>query len=304
MNSWKEETGLLFDWHLSEADQLKLLQKLWELLKWQVGKYNGIDSTSMPVEKAQEQLNSLLYTFSVVVAEDNIPTDVLLQQDFQSVIRRGQEILDNKRKSGKIRWNAMCLSAPQIQNVYYIDTMKNIGVFYQRYDIYYGAHEIPCSIDYPLMNSISEDIKGISYIEEYVKRITIENRLIQRFDQNIVIRLYESSFLDYKESYFNLCEPVLINALGLKLVGQDIWSLDVSKEQKNEILMLLKDKTQEERHVVIQDAAKSVYREVEIKDSYISSYFDENVQELMVRIDAAILSDDWSNIFVSLLHEE
>ena len=100
--------------------------KVWELLKWQAGKYNGIDSTSMPIEKAQDLLASLIYTLSLVAKEDRLSSDVLLQRDFHQVVKRGQDILDSKRKAVYQDWKQLCLDAPNICNVYYISTMQLI----------------------------------------------------------------------------------------------------------------------------------------------------------------------------------
>ena len=92
--------------------------------------------------------------------------------------------------------------------------MQNLGLFFKRYDIYYEAHQIPCSIDYLLLNPVEEGIKGISYIEEYIRRIRIENSFISLFDFDIVIGLLQRGVPDYKENYLNLSEPVFINSLG------------------------------------------------------------------------------------------
>jgi len=303
LSSFREQNGLVSNWHISELEQQELLKKLWDLLKWQAGKYNGIDSTSMPIEKAEELFASLVYTLMVVASEENISIEELLQKDFQAVIRRGQEILDYKRKSVKSHWSNMCLSAPYIENICFVETIKNIGLFFERYDIYYTAHQIPCNIDYPLMNPVSDEIKGISYIEEYINRIELENSFINSFEHQIVIRLFESNIPDYKEAYFNLCELVFINALGLKLIGQEIYSLDISKDQQNEIFRLLRDKMQDQCYAMIDAAAKSVCNDVGIVDMHMASYYDKAVKELSIRIHSALKNGDLSHIFVSLLPE-
>ena len=106
--------------------------KVWELLKWQAGKYNGIDSTSMPIEKAQDLLASLIYTLSLVAKEDRLSSDVLLQRDFHQVVKRGQDILDSKRKAVYQDWKQLCLDAPNICNVYYA---KN-NIFYTKVSVH------------------------------------------------------------------------------------------------------------------------------------------------------------------------
>lgn len=299
MNSFDDK--LIRNCQLSEAEQQELLVKLWELLKWQAGKYNGIDSTSMPIEKAQDLLASLLYTLSVAASEDGIPMESLLQKDFHSVIHRGQEILDHKRKSVKILWKDMCIAAPHIPNYYYIETIRNIGLFFKRYEIYYEAHQIPCSLDYPLLNSVADDLKGISFVEEYIHRLMIENEFINKFDIQAVIRLLKSRIPDYRETYFNLSESVLRNAMGRKLLGQEIHTLDISAAQQAELLAMLKGKTLEEYAVLMDDAVYSMCREMNITDRQAIRYFQQAANEANVRIYSAVKSGNISHIFVSFL---
>ena len=106
--------------------------------------------------------------------------------------------------------------------------MKNLGMFFRKYDVYYSAHQIPCSIDYPLMNPISEDIKGISYIEEYIRRVRIENQFINCFDYESVVQMLKNVKANYREDYYNLCEPVLVSAVGRMILGLDIFSLKIT----------------------------------------------------------------------------
>ena len=200
----------------------------------------------MPIEKAQDLLASLIYTLSLVAKEDRLSSDVLLQRDFHQVVKRGQDILDSKRKAVYQDWKQLCLDAPNICNVYYISTMQNLGLFFKRYDIYYEAHQIPCSIDYLLLNPVEEGIKGISYIEEYIRRIRIENSFMSLFDFDIVIGLLQRGVPDYKENYLNLSEPVFINSLGKELLGQDPNTLNIFKSDIPCLMSFFERKTKDE----------------------------------------------------------
>ena len=70
---------------------------------------------------------------------------------------------------------------PLIRNVALRDTLENIGEFFKRYDYRSMAHEIPCSIDYPLCHQVEESTPGIDYIEEYLSRLLIEIEFLGRF---------------------------------------------------------------------------------------------------------------------------
>lgn len=271
--------------------------KVWELLKWQAGKYNGIDSTSMPIEKAQDLLASLIYTLSLVAKEDRLSSDVLLQRDFHQVVKREQDILDSKRKAVYQDWKQLCLDAPNICNVYYISTMQNLGLFFKRYDIYYEAHQIPCSIDYLLLNPVEEGIKGISYIEEYIRRIRIENSFISLFDFDIVIGLLQRGVPDYKENYLNLSEPVFINSLGKELLGQDPNTLNIFKSDIPCLMSFFERKTKDELVLLFRNAFESICQKSGFEVDRMQ-YFFEEINSLAIRVESATKTDCLSNVFI------
>lgn len=191
---------------------------LWELLKQQAAKYCGMDSTSLPAETAQELLASLTYTLSAAANADGLTAENLLRSDLSAVLERGQALLAARRNSVYAAWNHVW-TAPDLHNVYYVDTLKNIGAFFDRYDLYYAAHQIPCSIDYPLLVPVSEQLQGISYIEAYLRQIQAENRFVCCFSPEAVRTLLRAADPDYQQNYLNLCEPVLIHALGGRCWG-------------------------------------------------------------------------------------
>lgn len=286
------------------SNQQIVMEKLWDLLKWQVRKYNGIDSTSLPIEKVQSLLESLLYTIYLVADIDNIPIDLIFQKNLQDVIRRGQTILEEKHKAARENRKLMCLKALKIRNVYYYETLKNIGQFFKKYDIYSAAHQIPCSIEYPLCYPISEKIKGITYIEEYICRIQIENDFLECFDQKQIIRLYESSIPDYEEMLFNLCDPVLTNVIGLAMIRQEVRTLNITEEQRNTIISTGCNKTAEEIESWIKDSISFACVILNIQATDEIAYLRNASRGLSIRLREAIKQEDLSHIFISLLPNE
>lgn len=283
----------------SKEDAKNFSVKLWDLLKLQAWKYNGIDSTSMPAEKAQELLSSLIYTISVVVKEDGLIAEKLLHSDLSQVIKRGHEILDNRRKIGTKSWKRLCLESPNIQNGYYVDTMENLGLFFKQYNIYYEAHEIPCSIDYPLLNPIMEELQGITFIEEYMRRIRIESNFLSCFHLNTVTSYFSSINLGYKDDYFNLCESVLIGAIGRTLLGYELNILTISREDVGKLYDCLKGKTEEEIFIIISKAVDLLCRTIDFDMSRVS-YFIEEVKSLTGRIVASLETDNLVNVFIPI----
>lgn len=286
---------MVCSFRFSEEEQQQYYLKLLELLTWQSAKYNGMDSTSMPVETARELLASLVYTLSVAAREDGMSDNELLQSDFREVIGRGQEILNQKRITLELSWSALCLEAPNIPNVYYVDTMKNLGEFFKHYELYYFAHQIPCSIDYPLLGPIEESVQGISFIEEYMRRIRMENQLLNFFRTEIVTLFLKRVQVNYREEYGNLSEPVLVNAIGRVICGLGPDSLDLTEQ---EVALLAKIFTEKSAAEIRELLFRAMERICEIASVEEVTYFEEFLHSLALRIEIAVREGNLTNIFI------
>lgn len=294
----ENNNGLIRHLSFSEAEQRIIICKLWELLKLKADKYNSIDSTSMPVEKAQDILESLLYTIGVAV-ENGTTKYELLNGNLSYVIDIGQSILKEKKKTVKVEWKLMCQGMPRIKNVYYLSTIKNLGMFFKNYDIYYEAHQIPCSIDYWPLCHVSEKLKGISYIEEYIRCIQTENDFLNCFEENDIICLCKRYVTDYTESLFNLCEPVLTNAIGLCMLSQDIYQLNISSAQRMDIYNMLIGKSADDIKLMVEQAVLALCKEIGMTEKNELDYLICAASGLSARIYEALKHQDLSYIFIS-----
>lgn len=296
----ENHNSLLEDLTFSESDQEKLTGRLWELLKMQAGKYNGIDSTSMTIKKAQEILESMLYTIGVA-AENGAAKEEIVNGSLSLLLDRGREILKRKQKSVKVEWKLLCRELPRIPNVYFLSTMENLGLFFDSYDIYFAAHHTSESIDYWPLCPIPETVKGISYIEEYIHRIQIENDYLNCFEREDVISLCEKYVPDYREALFNLCEPVLTNAIGLSLIGKEVQGLHISAEQREDIYQMLIGRTEKEICDMIKESVLSACRQIGMTAENETDYLIGAATGLGARIREALKHRDLSGIFLSFL---
>ena len=275
---------LINSFQFSENEQNQFFAKLWELLRWQAKKYNGIDSSSMPVGKAQDLTASLMYILSVASRTEGIDTKALLQRDFEEMVKRGQDILDRKRRIVYTMWKKMCMDSPQIQNGYYVDTVRELGAFFKRYDIYYDAHQIPCSIDYPLLAPIGDDVFGISFIEEYIRRLMLENQFINSFEAGEVIKCLSDIIPNYKKDYVNLCESIFTNALLRDVLGHSPDKLSLTEEDVALLKAELKGKARSELACILTNALIHICQ-VKHFDVSKADYFDEAIMSLAIRLE-------------------
>lgn len=294
----ENHNGLLADLTFSESEQEKLIAGLWELLKMQAGKYNGIDSTSITIEKAQDILESMLYTIGVA-AENGAAKEEIVNGRLSLLLDRGREILKRKQKSVKVEWKLLCRELPRIPNVYFLSTMENLGLFFDSYDIYFAAHHTSESIDYWPLCPIPETVKGISYIEEYIHRIQIENDYLNCFEGEDVISLCEKYVPDYREALFNLCEPVLTNVIGLSLIGKEVQGLHISAAQREDIYQMLIGRTEKEICDMIKESVLSACRQIGMTAENETDYLVGASSGLVVRVWEALKHGDLSGIFLT-----
>lgn len=149
------------------------------------------------------------------------------------------------------------------------------------------------------MCPIAENVKGIRFIEEYINRLQIENDFLNCFETNNVTGLYEKYVPDFKESLFNLCEPVLTNAIGLGMIGQDILKLNISAAQRRILYDLLISKTTDEIQIMIEQAVFLVCQKIGMKAKYEAVYLTRAASGLSARIYEALKHQDLSHIFLS-----
>lgn len=297
LNTEERASGLAAGLSFSPEQQQQFLAMLWALLKQQAEKYCGMDSTSLPVETAQELLASLTYTLSEAARADGLSAAALLQSDLAAVLARGQQLLAARRETARRAWNALCLAAPRIRNAYYVDTLKNLGLFFDRYDLYYAAHQIPCSIDYPLLAPVPEQFKGVSYIEAYLRQVGAENRLVNCFAPGAVRSLLQAVDPAYPENYRNLCEPVLTHALGCTLLGAEPRALALSQADVRRLAQLFRGKPQAELAAMLRTAASSLLQSLGF-DAGGAACFAQAVTSLAVRAELAAQAGHLTNIFV------
>lgn len=269
------------------------------LLESQVKKLTGGESTSISVEKAGELLNSIFYTLGIASNSDALVGDELSKRDLENLLSSGQYILNEKRKSVYVEWKLMYTDSPGIPNVYFKDTLCELGKFFHQYDTYFYADMIPCSITYPLLCNVSESLKGISFIERYIHNLQIENDFLNCFDINILIALYRTVFSDYEELLFNLSDQVLTNAIGLSLIGGDVKKLSIREDERERISSVLREKSTGEVEYCIRNATRSACKDLGIRDIKAKEYLENAAAKTVPHILEALKAGDISFVFMS-----
>lgn len=273
--------------------------RLWALLAEQTARYTMGDSASVPVETAQELLTSLRFTLDLYLKKTGGSPRLLLTEGLGGLLKQGQQLLQAETEEGRRLWRDVCLTAPRVGHIAYRDTLREIGISFQRYDIYFFAHRIPCSIDYQLCHPVPEELLGICYLNDYLRRLRLENEFLRRFDTRLVIRLLESALPDYRVLLINLCEPVIANAVGRILAGKQSSILEITEEDRAAIAALLGPLPESAARTRLREAGHRLCRALRMEGEDARDYLTRAAEDMYPRIAAALPAGNLEGIFVS-----
>ena len=222
---------------MTETGKLELL----ELLAQKCDEWTRGESSSLPAEKAQDILTSIMYVISLARKEQSAPAGFdadesdsaadIVQQDsvpVSQLFERGLVCVQKKLFSCHMLQRRILKNIFNTPNVFYRSTIAGgISGFFKLYSPQFSAHEIHITADYPVCLGRPE-LEGVEFIEEYLSRIDAENAFCRLFDSMTVHRLLLELSPDYAQLPVNVFEPVLLAALGLIIVGRLPAGLDLT----------------------------------------------------------------------------
>jgi len=347
---------------LTDEEVMSIQSRMWTLLGKRTGLYTVGDSSSVPIETAEELLRSICFTIGLVIKSDadapgttdstdtidvigtkenadasvmnahstignahvggikaagnvenvnagfiNAPgtMNILLGNDLEELLKKGQKKIQRLVEIGKWQLSKVKENPLPVYNMSYCETIHNIESFFQKYDVQFFAHEIPCSIDYQLCHAVPDELQGIKYINEYLRRIILENRFCRRFCSNNIIRLLKAFCPDYRELHINIYEPVAVNVLGIVLSYDNVTysavtGLDVTEDDRNCLLELFHQWDKRQLVEKLRLAAAKVCDVLHISNTPELEYLKITAENLYPRIIAALPTQCLNGIFISL----
>ncbi len=136
-----------------EKEQELLQGRLYALLSKRSARYVMGDSSSLPVETARELLRSICFTLRLY-RDINGDSALLASEDWEDMLKGFWPQLEDMLLKGRKALTRIKICSPAVQSLAYSDTVRELGVFFQKYDHRFFAHAIPCSIDYQLSQPV------------------------------------------------------------------------------------------------------------------------------------------------------
>lgn len=259
----------------------EITEALYSLLSAQCKSFTGGQSSSLSVETVEALLSSICFSLSCFA--NKYGQNALLKIPPEKALEGARDILKKRIQLCKTLYLTLLRLPFQPDNVSYRDTVNGMENFFKKYDYYFFADQIPCDIDYQLCLPVSENLWGVEFLTEYIKRLICEGRFCGAFQRYEITALLANFGSRNDELLINVFTPVLSNALGRVLLGNDISTLEVTPDGIEKLFSMFAGLKYEEALPIVDKASKLLCSRVGFT-GYNAEYVTESARTLIPRI--------------------
>lgn len=259
----------------------EITEALYSLLSAQCKSFTGGQSSSLSVETVEALLSSICFSLSCFA--NKYGQNALLEIPLEKALEGARDILKKRIQLCKTLYLTLLRLPFQPDNVSYRDTVNGMENFFKKYDYYFFADQIPCDIDYQLCLPVSENLWGVEFLTEYIKRLICEGRFCGAFQRYEITALLANFGSRNDELLINVFTPVLSNALGRVLLGNDISTLEVTPDGIEKLFSMFAGLKYEEALPIVDKASKLLCSRVGFS-GYNAEYVTESARTLIPRI--------------------
>ncbi len=275
---------------LSVEEALLLHKKLWSLLEKTSKEYTLGKSSSVSSDDAQRLLASACFVLTEHLKYTGKTSQDLFCEDIFDAFEHGKKCVLKCCDEARKLWKEACITVPKIPSISINETLKSIGEGFYHYNIDTFPSDVPCSITYQLINAVPENELGMEYVCEYLRRLILENYIINRFDAPKVRQLLIKTNPFYSELLINLCGIPLQNAIGLALLEKDIFELKIGQIERKHLIEIFSSASKEEATAIIEESAKKVYETLGLDNPKAQNYILCFAANLIPRIMVSVKS--------------
>lgn len=223
---------------LSDKEISKIQNELLLILAEQTDKWSRGESSSIPTERAQDIMTSILFVIGIQLKSCPSPeqaVEILKSEPLKSQFENGLKLVRRKMAITRLLQKKILADLLNTPNVYYRSTIADgINGFFKLYRPQFAAHEIHITADYPVFMGRPE-LVGIEFIEKYLQCVQAENAFCVCFAPQDIHHLLCGLTHDYRSVPLNIFEPVLLSALGLVIQERSPKRLNLTE---NDISLL------------------------------------------------------------------
>jgi len=288
---------------IDEAILKRISYERLNILKTQLKYYTKDESSSVMVEVAENLMEGIDYTLGFYLKTFNtleLIIEKLKNESLSQMLETGRNLIKETVEESKKLLEYIMENKLKVNNYSYDDTIDHgISLFFDEYEYFFAPHEGEGSIDYQLYMD-NMNYKGIEYIRNYLKILSLENEFCSNFDICEINELLKGYDKRSEELLINVFELVLINSLGAIICGKSSSSLNISSADreliKNKLENLSVEKLQEE---LLKEADKC-FKILSIKNKELIAYIRRSVIKLTDWLYESIKVDRLETVFISL----
>ncbi len=280
---------------LSPQEQAERMRQLSLCMGKQVKSYwkarHMGESSSVPLELAQELMESVEYTLNQVGGMEGNP-------NIWEGLEKGQKILEEKHSQGEQLLRLVEATAPVWQGECRWDTVRTLGRYIDSYDWKHLAHRLPENAEYPLIVPVPEHLRGIDHGLFFLRMLWLENQIMDAFPEEELDRFW-SVFCQHDRGLTeNQCEGLLVNAIGKALISGDVRAPVFSDGDWDAAQKLLSRQSDDAMETAVSTAAFQVAAALKLRDPNAVSYVGKVGPNLLPRLKGAVGSNRLTAIFL------
>lgn len=257
---------------------------LYALLAERTARYTMGDSTSLPLETAKRLLEGIVFC----VALHQKSTDSAVPKNAPLAERHRAGIAEAKRlcRRAKLLLSEAQRWQPPVVNIGFQETLSALPAFFKQYDADFFAQEVPCSIDYPLCQPVSDALLGVEHVLDYLRRWLTESALLRACSRETLIDLYERYYGDYDDLLVNLYLPAMEIAVLCALAKVPVQMLRLSEAEQAAAWRQICAADEAAARKKIHAAAERACNELRCTGAFARAYAEQTALDLMTRLRA------------------
>lgn len=273
-----------------------------ELLRTQLKYYTKDESSSVMVEVAENLLEGIDYTISFYLKTFNtleLIIEELKNNSLLNMLKTGRVLIKDSVEESKKLLEDILKNKLKINNYSYDDTIDHgIPLFFKEYEYFFTPHEGSGSIDYQLYMD-NMNYKGIEYIRNYLKILSLENEFCNNFDVYEINELLKGYDNKSEELLINVFELVLINSLGLIICGKSLNSLNINTADRELIKSKLEKLSAEKLQEEVLKCSDKCFEILSIENTDLVNYIRKSAIKLTEWINESIKINKLESVFIS-----
>lgn len=286
---------------ITEEDIINIQMQLIQLLEERIYKYIGLDNSSIRKEIMEDINESNYYTIGLQLKTFSNPDEAIKQlkkigvKDF---FYNGRNRINRMLSVIKVMYMKLKKNKLKTRNTTYNDTIiGGIQGFLKIYNPDFKAHDMKITADYPLYNNLIGKLEGVEFIKEYINSIYLENEFCNKFSSDKIEKLLYSYSNEYANLIINIFEIVFLEVIACKLIKKNVYNLELSNFEIDEIYKTLKKETDIEK--IIQNSYREICNEIISEEQELQKYIKKNLSNICQIIKNGLEQNTLDKVFIT-----